>query len=594
MEVVGVNKQVMKNFSFEEQEKIRAYLFTNPNGDVGFIYPDQPLIVGEELPPLVSAYSRSSQTFQDRVLMFLDIEKKEAVKQFMPAMEQLTQVFRNPDGTLAVSRKTQSFTEEWVLGHGHSSIKEESNFVGHVEYISDIAAKKITGHPLMRPQVRSTRYLYQDAHSQALAMQDEDLLSLPNKDEVLEYVDNMNRRYAEITNLLTDRTLDTNYTRDSIKYLTRPEQVKKEMQKWAENQKRIDTSFEATPDKMQKQEAKYIAGFEGDALKKQIQNFVLDSSRAYLLGNNRTSFGFSGDARSLESVLTTLLSSQRTEDKKKGVELLTQAKKISPVLMGEKSHATIDAWQVSNETEFRNYIEDKFSHLPVMKYNDNKVDLISTQDMNMSSDRFNAAVIAFNYTDLPLRLLYNNISNFDAEEIIERAHARKAKRDVIHSALKHNGLSVEMVSGFHAYRDLYRHRKGGRSVQLLTTRLGFEMPEIMTSFNLGGLYEEDMDKASKIYEKVRLHDKHIAEKVVPFGAFCRALHTWAPEQIGYVVDLRGRITTGNRTYVQVAKMLGEQLKELMPATGQNLTIDNREYPAELWKKGYGWYDATQR
>jgi len=40
----------MKNFSQENEETIRSFLFTNPHGEVSFLYP-QELIAGGELSP---------------------------------------------------------------------------------------------------------------------------------------------------------------------------------------------------------------------------------------------------------------------------------------------------------------------------------------------------------------------------------------------------------------------------------------------------------------------------------------------------------------------------------------------------------------
>ena len=32
----------------------------------------------------------------------------------------------------------------------------------------------------------------------------------------------------------------------------------------------------------------------------------------------------------------------------------------------------------------------------------------------------------------------------------------------------------------------------------------------------------------------------------------------------------------------------------MPETAKYFKVDRRDYPPQLWKKGYAWYDATQR
>ena len=142
---MGKTKQVMKRFSSEEEDLLRAYLFTNPHGDEGFVYP-QPLVAGEELSPLMSAVSRTHVSFQDRTLSFLDSEKEEQTHAMLPHIKEEMNIFRLPDGKLNISRRTMNFNKEWVLAHGHSSIKEGTVLFGWCEHISDIAGKKIIAY----------------------------------------------------------------------------------------------------------------------------------------------------------------------------------------------------------------------------------------------------------------------------------------------------------------------------------------------------------------------------------------------------------------------------------------------------------------
>ena len=140
----------MKNFSLEDQEIFRKFLFTNPYGNDSFIYPQQ-LVAGEELAPLMSAYSRTHLPMQTRVLQFIDSEKVEQARAMLPFIKDSFYKFRQEDDTLKVSKKTKRFTNEYVLFHSHASIKEETALFGYSENISDITGKKISGHPLNRP-----------------------------------------------------------------------------------------------------------------------------------------------------------------------------------------------------------------------------------------------------------------------------------------------------------------------------------------------------------------------------------------------------------------------------------------------------------
>ncbi len=585
-------KKVMQNFSEEDEALLRAFIFTNPGGDISFVYP-QPLVAGEELSPLMSAYSRTHTPMQERVLQFLDREKTEQTKAILPHVKPLRDIFRNSDGSLKISRRTTDFNEEYVLLHGHGSIKEETSVFGHVENISDITVKKITGHPLNKPQVKSTRYLsYKSALN--FALKDEDIATLPDADKFIEYIDYMNKQYLEVSDRLADfveRHQDTYFI---VNYLKQAGQIEKATLKKFARQRRKDSSYIPTVEEWNHEKERALKNLEPDAVRKDIAKSMLDYSRIYLTAANRTSMGFSSDARTLEEIITDMISSPRKEDVALGHKLWDEAKKIAPTLLGEWSHIKIDQWKLHNEILLRNYLEHELADIPVLNRGNPYINLITPQKMEMYSDRFNAALVAFSYSDASLQDIYQFLSGKQVNEILARAHEARDEHDVLHPAIAHGGLVPEIVMGYHGYRDLYRHRRGSRSTQLLTTRLGFEIPEILTSAGLNTQYESDMQRAKAMYEEARATSSHIAEKLVPFGAYCRALHSWQPNQIGYIGRLRSFIDKGNSSYVYPTRELITATQKIMPETGKYFKYDAKDYPAHLWKAGYEWYDKERR
>ncbi|MEK7648703.1 MAG: FAD-dependent thymidylate synthase [Patescibacteria group bacterium] len=587
---MGVN--VMQNFTESEEALIRAFIFTNPGGDISFVYP-QSLIAGEELSPLMSAYSRTHVPMQERVLQFLDKEKTEQTRAMLPHIKPLMEIFRNPDGSLALSRRTTNFNEEFVLLHGHSSIKEETSIFGHVENVSDITMKKITGHPLCRPQVKSTRYLsYKSALD--LALEDVDIVSLPNAEKFIEYLAFMNRRYLEVSDQLTDFVEQHPDTTLVVQYLSMPEQVEKATEKRFARQKKGDLNYTPSTEEWGREREKVIKSLDPQVVRKDIAKFVLDSSRVYLTAANRTSLGFSVDARTLEEIISGLISSPRQEDRMLGAKLWEEAKKIAPTLLGERSHVRVSPWMVHNEDVLRSTIGDLLKDVLAHNRGGRFINLITPQKMNMYSDRYNAALVAFVYSDASLEDIYEALTDKTASDILEKAHEMRGSYDILHPSISHGGLIVEMVSAYHGYRDMYRHRRGSRSVQLLTTRLGFETPELLVLAGVADDYERDMKHASTLYEEARAVSVHTAEKLVPFGALCRALHSWQPDQIGYVGRLRSFAVTGNMSYVNLTRELIAEVAKIMPQTASYFRYDTSEYPAHLWKAGYGWYDAERR
>ncbi len=580
----------MKNFTGEEEELIRSFVFTNPHGDTSFIYP-QPLIAGEELSPLMSAYSRTHVPMQDRVLQFLDREKEEQTRAMIPLINPLMEIFRLPDGTLKISRKTRNFNKEYILTQGHSSIKEETAVFGYSENVSDITGKKITGHPLIHPQVKSTRYLsYRKALDECLT--DPDILALPNAERFIDYLQEANSRYLDVTERLGDAVFAHPYTAKAQEFLRRPEMVEAEVLRRIEARQTREEDFIPNADFVESERAKVLKGLEDEAVRKDIGKFVLDSSRVYLPAATRTSMGYSVDARALEEIITDMISSPRIEDRERGYAIWDEAKKIAPVVLGEKSHIKVDEWKVRNEVELRAYMEGRFGDIPVRNYG--TVKMITPQDMEMYTDRFNAALVVLPYVDASILDIADNLSESDVKEVLAKAHQYRGEHDVLHPAISHGGLMFELAMGYHGYRDIFRHRRGSRTTQLLTTRLGFEMPEIFNALGFDKEYREWQARSSEVYEEARKTSRHAAEKLVPFGANMRALHSWQPNEVGYIGPLRSDISKGNPSYVFMTREMLRQFSERMPETGKYLRGDTRIYPAELWKKGYEWFDAEGR
>jgi thymidylate synthase ThyX len=546
----------MENFSKEEEDMLRAYLFTNPYGRTTCLY-NQSLISGEELAPLIAAVSRTHIPMQDRVLEFLDKEKTEITRKMLPRIRKEMNVLRKEDGSLNVSKKAENFTNKWILKHGHNSIKEINNFIGYCENISDIAASMILGHPRNRPQAKSTRYV---SYGKVLDMvlEDEDIKLLKENQVFIDHLAYLNSQYLRFKEELVDRI-------------------------WNSEQGKAIREYQQKKDKPASDEK----------LRKNLEKFVLDYARMYLPACTRTSLGFSADARTLEEIITSMISSPREEDRTRGYELWEEAKKISPTLLGEKSHIKEDEWTKYKNTDFRREMRKRFSNIPLGKHDNPEVDIITPNDINTISDKFNAACAVYSYLDSPLAEIFNNLDEEDTKLILEKVHDNRDQYDNLDENIAHGGIMIEFVMGHHAYRDLFRHRRGSRSTQLLSTKLGFELPLLFKTFGLADEYIKDMDKAKEIYDKAAKQNPYIAEKVVPFGALRKALHSWHPNQIAYVGKLRSDLSKGNYAYVKIAKEMMDKITSLFPETMKYAKWSKEEYPEDLWKEGYEWYNTTQ-
>jgi len=524
---------------------------------------------------------------QERVLKFLDESKQQQVAEMLPYLSKLIATCRNPDGSLKLPKATLLFNRKWALLYNHNSIKEQTTLIGYSENISDIAHMHITGHPLASPLVKSTRYVL---FEKELGVEDPDITSLPMARECLEYVNYMSKRYIEVTQTLAEFVYNHKYTKRVVEFLKKPENVERALQKWVNEQTMLNKGQVPSPKAIEEQRKRILSNLEEGRVFDDIKKFVLDYSRVYLLSSIKTSIGYSLSARTLADIIPSMISNPRKEDRERGYAIWREARKISPVILSEEAFGESE-YKRRVEGELREWMEARFKGLMEYEQNPTPLNLITPSKIRMDTDRFNAALVVFPFVDAPLEKIYKSLTKEDIQQVLAVAHKYRGNSPHLFDAITHTGLLIEVVMPWHAYRDIFRHRRGSRSMQLLTTRLGYEVPEIFVSAGIVEEYKRDMERAMEIYEGVRKINPRVAEKLVPFGFRVRALHSWHPLQISYVVNLRGDISKGNRSYVMFARSLKQEFARVFPETAKYFVVDTREYPAELWKKGYRWWDT---
>jgi thymidylate synthase ThyX len=493
---------------------------------------------------------------------------------------------RKPDGTLKVPMSTARFNRKWGVIMQHNSIKEQAQFFGHSENISDLTLHASFGaHPLCSPLAKSSRYVFFEKDFPAA---DEDILSLPNQSKNREYVEFMNRSYVETVEKLTEFILGHRFTRELLDYLGQTNIVEKETDKWVMQETRIREGKAPSADEIASQRAEILKGLTGEELKIAVRTFVLDYARVYLIAAVKTSLGYSVNGRTLGDLITTLISNPRKEDQERGNSVWREAKKIAPVILGSEGTLGVDEWQLKAHTELRDWMEKRFPMLMEPKKPKGPIKLITS--LNIHTDRFNAAAAVFPYVNASLEEIYESLTKEDITEALGQVHAHRRRGQGLSPSICHSGLLVESTLPWHAFRDILRHRRGARSRQLLSTRLGYSTPELFVIAGLDDRYKEAMEKASVVYEEARKHSPHIAEKLVPWGYVCRSLQSWHINQIAYVISLRSRIKVGHATYVDFARKLWDEMIKIYPETAKYIEGDRSDYPAELWKRGYEWWD----
>ena len=121
-----------------------------------------------------------------------------------------------------------------------------------------------------------------------------------------------------------------------------------------------------------------------------------------------------------------------------------------------------------------------------------------------------------------------------------------------------------------AFRDLQRHRMMTIEWQRYSTRLGYDIPDVVADLGLEGDWVGLMDSAGELYEETRDRlGADVAQYVVPFAYNVRFVMEMSPRQAFHLIELRSG-AAGHPSYRSVAHRMHAQIKEV---AGHTLIAD---------------------
>jgi len=172
-----------------------------------------------------------------------------------------------------------------------------------------------------------------------------------------------------------------------------------------------------------------------------------------------------------------------------------------------------------------------------------------------ADDRLVAAIL-YGAASLPMESLMARVKAMPQdtkERVLDEYLKRRGPHDTPGRALERLSCTIEMTMDYGAYRDIQRHRMATQTTQALSPALGHEMPGEFATFGYGGQYEDLMARAARTYN--RLWDAgltHEAAYVLPLATRVRVLFTWNLREVTHFVELRSA-RQGHPSYRKVAQ-----------------------------------------
>ncbi len=468
---------------------------------------DQPIFAVKNFHPEVWAlmqarYSRAKEGLRESFLSLL----KEDSNNF----DQVKAEIEKMQGGIELEHATEkaiSFMEKWVLGYGHSSVAEGAVIGTGVEGVSILATKVIEDNRLSSFCEKSTRYVSFDEDSFYL---DKKLMASPYAAEVQAYIKELFETYTKLH-----------------------EPVLQHIEQAAP---RTGTTSEA-------------------AWKRSCAARRFDAIRYLLPTCTKTSLGWTVNARQLAHGIRKMLSHPLGEMQDIGQSMKTEASKVLPSLL-KYAHENHHLKQTEKS------MRTLSSFIEVPSYEPEEVKLVQAPEV----DEIIMSAILYRYKNDNFVDIHKKVLTMkqDARELLfDTFMQHMDEHDTPLRELEHVNFTFEVVMDYGGFRDLQRHRIATQTNPLLTTDLGYAIPDDIKNAGVLETYVQVMDKARVLFNKLRERYPYEAQYIIPLGYKKRWLITLNLRALHHLIKVRST-PAGHVSYRRVVWLMYEALKEKYP------------------------------
>jgi len=400
------------------------------------------------------------------------------------------------------SERAKAFHEKWTVGYGHGSVAEHAIVHLGIENVSILAAKAIEDSRLASFTEKSTRYV---------VFKKDSFVDLPELPEPLRalYRVNGERLFATYLDLMPKVTAD-------------------------------------------------IAARNPSASPAAIRGQACDLLRGLLPAGTKTNLGLTANARTLETMLSKMMSSPLAEVRSVAADMHREALTVAATLV---KYAAPNAYRagigaaVAPRLGTSRAIAPACEHQPVCAthYDDDAPDRV-------------AAALAFEA----------GLEVFDPVAVICAALANRGPHDPAPRGLEASSMTFEILTDYGAWRDLQRHRLISQATQTLGCALGWETPAELVEMGLAEPYRVAMADAGCAWATIAETRPLEAQYAVPLGYRVRTLWTLNLRELFHVIELRSG-KQGHQSYRKIAHGLYEEACGAHPWLRGLIRVDLGDY-----------------
>ena len=531
----STNKQHFRdNFSDQERSILSSH-FSNSDGAVFAIITPRQVDRGA----LMSRYSRSDKTMRR---IFLD------------------EFLKDP-------KRGEEFYKRILLEYGDDSVAELGEAQIAIEWISNIAAKKIEDHRIGLSYLeKSSRYVAfdQKIDGDYKYHREERIMASPYADQYLQACDHAFDLYSNNIQLMQ-------------KFISEKEPID-QFSFFDSNLKRETTYGNLKSDK-DIESAKRI-------YKSVIKAKSLDILRGLLPASTLTNLGITGNGRAFEYLLSTMYASGLKETKRLADQLYSELNLIIPAFVGRANDKYGKTLQSYFENTKAAIYEIAQNHLKNIKPDENlqHVKLLYFEDNFEAEVKVVSAILYEHAQGQSLETITQYTRSITPEErykiIQEYTRFRTNRRHRPGRAFEMVEYTFELFTNFGMFRDMHRHRILTLERQLLSTRHGYDIPTEVIELGIVKDYKDCMYKSREAYENISKNMPEEAQYVVNFAYRYPYFIKLNLREAYHLIELR-TVPQGHPDYRNVCQKMFEQIKHIHPILVDGMRfVDLKTYNLE--------------
>ncbi|HUH96162.1 MAG TPA: FAD-dependent thymidylate synthase [Anaerolineales bacterium] len=420
--------------------------------------------------------------------------------------------------------KSAQFHEKWVVGYGHASVAEHAVLHVAFENVSRLAVESIESNRLASYTEKSTRY----------------------------------QKWG-VDNFFIPSELDGHPLRDGFIATCRLL-----FQTYSDSLNPVRT--------LVLQRAQRRENESDESLDRRVRSQYVDVCRFLLPAASLANVGMTANARILENMIRKMLSHELAEVREVGEQVRSVAKNEVPTLV---KYADVALYLMETCKDLDESVNRK-SQIE----NRELEDWCQLIDYDIDGETKVLAATLYRFGEMPFIDALSYVKSLDELQRVQLADTllkRLDEHDIPLRELEYAAYTFDLVMDQGAYAEFKRHRMMTQTPQMLTTRLGYAIPRLITEAGFESGYRRAMDAAAGMYEKLYSFNRHLAQYVVPNGYNRRVLAQFNLREAYHFCQLRAA-SNAHFSIRRIAYRINEELRRVHPALTRFMHL-----PDETWQ-----------